>query len=235
MEELIPGIYKFKEEFCPALKITKYIYETRKSELFEWLKNFYDYEILGVKPILIKINDVLGKYQPLPRKVYDKTAKEALRYQKKKEYEEFTKKALGDEFKPNSKSKIARDAIDSFGYEKYGHYSERSVSNRFIKEPFDTYGETNNKTVWVEYPSYNPMSNELVQEWKNILDDFKITRERFSSLYDEYLLSKTEGEDVLKDIDNYYEEALKKFKAMYGFIPVYVKEWKLKELKGNFQ
>ena len=233
MANLEVGIYKFKEEFCSTLKISKYIYETRKKELFAWLENFYDFEIIQAKPILISIKEVIGEYKPLPRKTYDLKARDALQQEKKKDYEEFTIKSLGNEFKPNSKSKIAREAIAAFGDEKYGHYSKEGVVRRYVKEPFDTYGETNNKTVWVKYPSYEVMSDDLVKDWKNILAEFKITREKFSSLYDEYLLAKVEGGNVLKDIDNYYEEALNKFKRLHGFIPVYVKEWKLKELKRN--
>lgn len=233
MENIEVGIYKFKEEFCSTLKISKYIYETRKKELFAWLENFYDFEIIQAKPILISIKEVIGEYKPLPRKTYDLKAREALQQEKKKDYEEFTIKSLGNEFKPNSKSKIAREAIAAFGDKKYGHYSKEGVARRYVKEPFDTYGETNNKTVWVKYPSYEVMSEDLVKDWKNILAEFKITREKFSSLYDEYLLAKVEGGNVLKDIDNYYEEALNKFKRLHGFIPVYVKEWKLKELKRN--
>lgn len=233
MEIVSGGLYKFKEEFCKAVGVSRYSYDKRYEELLEWLKNFYDYELIGVKPILIKINEVIGEYKPLPRKSYGSEERKNFIKQKKKDYEEFTIKSLGNEFKPNSKSKIAREAIDEFGYEKYGHYSNESVVRRYIKEPFDTYGETNNKTVWVKFPSYEVISDDLVKAWKDILSEFKITREKFSSLYDEYFLAKVEGGNVLKDIDNYYEQALKKFKELYGFIPVFVKEWKLKELKGN--
>lgn len=232
--DIVSGkLYKFKEEFCKAVGISRYAYDKRYAELLEWLKNFYDYEIIDAKPILISIKEVMGSYKPLPRKSYDVKARETLQQEKKKDYEEFTIKSLGNEFKPNSKSKIAREAIDEFGYEKYGHYSNESIAKRYIKEPFDTYGETNNKTVWVKFPSYEIISDDLVREWKNILSEFKITREKFSSLYDEYFLAKVEGGNVLKDIDNYYEQALSKFKELYGFIPVFVKEWKLKDLKRN--
>lgn len=225
--------YLFKEEFCKELKISNYIFDRRKDDLLEWLKNFYEYDLLEGKPMYIIIKEILGEYKPLPRKSYGSEERENFIKQKKKDYEEFTIKSLGNEFKPNSKSKIAREAINEFGYEKYGHYSKEGVVRRYIKEPFDTYGETNNKTVWVKYPSYEIISDDLVREWKNILSEFKITREKFSSLYDEYFLAKVEGGNVLKDIDNYYEQALNKFKELYGFIPVFVKEWKLKDLKRN--
>ena len=41
--------------------------------------------------------------------------------EKKQKYDEFTKFSLSVEYRPNSKSKIARDAINNFGRAKYGH------------------------------------------------------------------------------------------------------------------
>lgn len=224
MKILKTGIYKFKEEFCSSLKISKYIYETRKVELLEWLKNFYDYEIIEVKPILIQINEVIGEYKPLPRKAYDVEAREALQQEKKKNYEEFTIKALGDEFKPNSKSKIAREAIAAFGDEKYGHYSERGVSARYIKEPFDTYGETNNNNLWVYYKSYKPLEPEVLQEWRDILAEERIDeREAANAFY-----RQAQGENIDKEI-NYYKKALERFKEKFYDTPIRVKEWRARK------
>lgn len=224
MKILKTGIYKFKEEFCSSLKISKYIYETRKVELLEWLKNFYDYEIIEVKPILIKINEVIGDYKPLPRKSYDTEAREVFQQEKKKDYEEFTIESLGNEFKPNSKSKIAREAIDKFGYEKYGHYSKEGVVRRYIKEPFDTYGETNNNNLWVYYKSYKPLEPEVLQEWRDILAEERIDeREAANAFY-----RQAQGENIDKEI-NYYKKALERFKEKFYDTPIRVKEWRAKK------
>ena len=224
MKILKTGIYKFKEEFCSSLKISKYIYETRKVELLEWLKNFYDYEIIEVKPILIKINEVIGDYKPLPRKSYDTEAREVFQQEKKKDYEEFTIESLGNEFKPNSKSKIAREAIDKFGYEKYGHYSKEGVVRRYIKEPFDTYGETNNNNLWVYYKSYKPLEPEVLQEWRDILAEERIDeREAANAFY-----RQAQGENIDKEI-NYYKKALERFKEKFYDTPIRVKEWRARK------
>lgn len=62
--------YQFKNEFCKELGISNYNVDRRKSDLLEWLKNFYDYELVGKSPICIVINDIIGEYQPLPKKNY---------------------------------------------------------------------------------------------------------------------------------------------------------------------
>ena len=85
-----------------------------------WLSNFYDYELLNGCPIRIHIKEVYGEYQQMPRKIkYDTIQME----EKMKDYTNFTIASLGPKFKPNSKSKVAREAIEEFGYEKYGHTS----------------------------------------------------------------------------------------------------------------
>lgn len=224
MEIVSGGLYKFKEEFCKAVGISRYSYDKRYEELLEWLKNFYDYEIIGVKPILIKVNEVIGNYQPLPRKVYDKTAKEALRLQKKKEYEDFTIQALGDEFKPNSKSKIAREAIYGFGYDKYGHYGVESIVRRFVREPFDTYGETNDNNLWVYYSTYSPLEEDILDDWRSILKEERIDEAEAANAF----YRQAQGENIDKEI-GYYKKALDRFKSKYHDTPIRVKEWRVKK------
>ena len=84
---------------------------------------------------------------------------------------------MGNEFKPNSKSKIAREAIAAFGYEKYYHTSEKSVAASYIKDPFDKYGETNGCHYWVFYKTYEPLTNEILAEWKKILEEEHISEQ----------------------------------------------------------
>lgn len=81
------GIYVLKTDFFNIIKIPLTQYKQRKEDLMEWLKDFFDYEILEGKPIRIKINEVYGEYSPLPRKINTKE----LTLQKEKDYEEFVK------------------------------------------------------------------------------------------------------------------------------------------------
>lgn len=80
---------------------------------------------------MIDIKEVIGDYQPLPRKKIDH---EELEGQKRNDYEEFTIASLGEEYMPNSKAYIAREAIFSFGEEKYGHTNYEYAANAFYKQ-----------------------------------------------------------------------------------------------------
>ena len=129
-------IYELKNEFFPLLNISIGQYRRRKEDLMEWLKDFFDYEILEGKPIRIKINEVYGEYQPMPRNI-------GLTLQKEKDYEEFVKWNLSKEFKPESKCHMAKLAIDRFGEEKYHHQSDKAVARRYVGPAMEKVGEKN--------------------------------------------------------------------------------------------
>lgn len=57
-----------------------------KEDLLEWLKNFYDYELVGKSPVYIKINDIFGEYKPLPKKKYDMSLRLKEQEEKQKRY-----------------------------------------------------------------------------------------------------------------------------------------------------
>lgn len=71
----------------------------------------------------------------IPQNQYDRRQKE-LTVAKKKDYSDYTIAALGAEYRPNSKTKVARDAINDFGKRKYHHSSYKAVAARYVKEPF---------------------------------------------------------------------------------------------------
>lgn len=213
-------IYELKKEFFKLNNISIKQWERRKDDLLIWLSNFYDYEIFGTKPLFIKIKEQYGDYQPLPRKV---PSQENLTKEKEKDYTEFTIAALGTEFKPNSRAKIARDAIDEFGLEKYGHSSTRSVVARYVKKPFDTYGETNDKSIWVYFSTYTPIESDILEKWRSILAEEHISEEEAANAF----YRQEQGQDISKE-KSYYKKAMERFKEEYKDIPVLVKEWKLK-------
>ena len=213
-------IYNFKEEFCVMLGIPQNQYNRRQDELIEWLKNFFEFDMLMGRPIRIHIKEVIGEYQPLPRKL---PKQDELTKAKIEEYEKFTIAALGTEFKPNSKSRIAKTAMASFGYEKYGHSSQEAVARRFVKKPFDLYGETNNKSVWVWYNSYEPLPGDIAEHWRRILREENISEQEAANAF----YRQEQGEDVSKE-KGYYKKAKERFQEEYGDITVLVKEWKCK-------
>lgn len=208
-----------RNELSKLYKITKYSWDSRHDDLLNHLQDYMDIteikSIKGTYKYEIK-GELPDSIPPLPRK--------NLMNQKKKDYEEYTIKALGTEFKPNSKSKIAREAIADFGNKKYGHTSQESVVKRYIKEPFDKYGENDGNQYWCYYDSYEVIPAEVVAEWRQILAEEHISeREAANAFY-----RQQQGEDVSKE-KAYYKNALDRFKAKYGSTPILVGKWKVKK------
>ena len=214
-------IYKFKTEFAKELGIPANQVDRRQEELLNWLSNFFDYEFYNGCPKRILIKEIYGEYQPLPRKV---PSQEALTAEKKEKYTAFTIAALGTEFKPNSQSKVARDAIEDFGYELYHHTNSEAVVKRFVKEPFKTYGESDNKKVWVWYSTYKKIDPNILDDWRKILREEHIAEDEAANAF----YRQEQGEDISVE-KGYYKTAQQRFKEKYGDIAVLVTSWKLKK------
>lgn len=213
-------MYKFKAEFAKELNIPANQVDRRQEELLTWLTNFFDYEFYDGHPKRILIKEIYGEYQPLPRKI---PSQEALTAEKKEKYTTFTIAALGTEFKPNSKSRVARGAIEAFGYEEFSHTSVRAVAERYIKEPFNKYGETDNRKVWVWYSTYKKIDDAIFEEWRNILREEHIAEDEAANAF----YRQEQGEDISVE-KGYYKNAQQRFKEKYGDIAVLVTSWKLK-------
>lgn len=208
-----------RNELSKLYKITKYSWDNRHDDLLNHLQDYMDIteikSIKGTYKYEIK-GELPDSIPPLPRK--------NLMNQKKKDYEEYTIKALGTEFKPNSKSKIAREAIADFGNKKYGHTSQRSVVERYIKEPFDKYGENDGNRYWCYYDTYEVIPAEIVAEWREILAEEHISEKEAANAF----YRQQQGEDISKEKE-YYKNALDRFKAKYGSSPILVGKWKVKK------
>lgn len=87
---------------------------------------------------------------------------------------------------------MARDAINDFGYETYHHTNVEAVAKRFIREPFKTYGESDNKKVWVWYSNYEKIDNNILEEWRDILREEHIAEEEAANAF----YRQEQGEDV---------------------------------------
>lgn len=215
-----PGIYLLKKEFFKENKIPDKQWEKRKEELLDWIGCFYDYELKGSSPIMIIIHEVIGTYEPLPRKVNTKE----LQANKIKDYTTFTIAALGTEFKPNSKAKVAREAMRSFGTEQYGHENLKYVTNTFVKPAFDEYGESNGIRRWVWYETYEPLDEETLERWRRIMAEEHISEQEAANAF----YRQEQGEDISKE-KGYFAKARERFKREYGSCPILVADWKLKE------
>lgn len=220
-------VYDFKKEFCAELKIPMNQAERKLKELLEWLTYFYEYDFLEGRPNRIHIKAIIGEYQPLPRKL---PKQDGLNAEKLQDYTEYTIKALSSEYKPNSKSKIAREAIQAFGQRKYYHTNKDAVARRYVKKPFELYGETNDKLVWVYYSTYTPLEEKVVEDWRNIMYRERISEAEAASAF----YRQAEGKDVSKEI-GYYNNARQIFMEKYGDFPVLVKEWKCKASQEDNQ
>lgn len=217
-----PGIYSLKKEFAPALGIPNNQIDRRKEELYEWLKNFFVFEILDGVPIRIHIQEVVGEYQPLPRK-YNNEMREKKVAEAKAEYEKYTIKHLPRKYAPTSKSYIARNAIEDFGYDKYNHTNTQYVASTYVKEPFDNNAETNNKSVWVYCSNYEQLNEKTLIRWRQILEEEHISEKEAANAF----YRQERGEDISKE-KSYYKNAVERFKEEFGEIPVLVKEWRLR-------
>lgn len=214
-----PGVYELKKDLCKILGIPMYHCERRTKDLMVWLSNFYDYEVLSGKPIRLQITVVYGEYQPLPKKVPNQDLRTA---EKKARYEQYTIAALGPDFKPNSRSRVAREAIVEFGNELYGHNNVEAVTRRYVKEPFDKYGESDGKKKWVWFSSYEPLNEECLTRWKAIREEEQISeRDAANAFY-----RQEQGEDITKE-KNSFKKAIERIKEEYHDIPVLVESWKL--------
>lgn len=213
-------IYNFKTEFWPLLGINKGQWENRKHDLLEWIKNFYDYELLDGKPMRIYIKEVLGEYRPLPRKLNS----QELTAQKREDYTNFAIASLGTEFKPNSKAKTSRDAVMAFGHEKYGHTNVEAIARRFIGPAFDEYGECNHVKRWVWYSTYEPLDNDTLDRWRTILREEHISEDEAANAF----YRQEQGEDISKEKE-YFKKARQRFKDEFGQAPILVSDWRLKK------
>lgn len=211
-------IYLLKEELFPLLNVSIGQWERRQKDLLLWFENFFDYEILKGKPLRIEITEVYGEYRPLPRKTSDYSKEE-----KEKDYTKFTIAALGTEFKPNSKSRVAREAICSFGNEKYGHCSTEAVAKRYIKPAFDQYGESDGVHKWVWYDTYEPLDDEEKLRWQQILSEEKISAQEAANAF----YKQQQGGDITKE-KMCYKNALKRILKEYTSFPVLVESWRIK-------
>lgn len=143
--------------------------------------------------------------------------------QKKEDYKQFTLATLGTEFKPNSKSKTAREAMEAFGLEKYGHTNARAISARYVGPVFDEYGESNGVKHWVWYPTYEPLNDEETLRWRTILNEEHISElEAANAFYRQEM-----GEDISKE-KGYFANARFRIKQEYGSFPILVSDWRLK-------
>lgn len=206
-----------RSELSKKYGIGKNVWHRRHDELLEYLGEYmeikentdlrgrYSYDIEGELPQSIP---------PLPR-----ASKKDM---KMKDYKEYTIGALGEEFKPNSGSKIARDAIRDFSREKYGHTNVAAVSARFVGPAMKEVGQRSEKRVWADYYTYEPLSAEQVEDLRIFFAEEKMSEKEMANAF----ILERQGEDISQEISR-FERVMDKFKEKYQMMPIYIYEWKL--------
>lgn len=207
-----------RSELNKKYNINKNTWSRRHDDLLEYLNDY----------MCIKEREDNGRYYydidqdilpqeipPIPRKSNMK--------EKKDEYKKFTIGALGVEYKPNSKAKVARDAIDKFGCSKYGHSSVAAVVRRYVGPVMEEEGEHSNHMVWVDCFTYEILDTELVNILKQMFKDEKLSEEEMANAF----IKQQQGEDISEEKSG-YKKVIDRFKEEYGVIPIKVYEWKLK-------
>lgn len=211
--------YKLYEEFLSMLKISKSSWKRRKNDYLEWFFEYFDYEIEEKRPILIKIKDIYGEYMPLPRK------NEEERQKREQDYKNYTIAALGKEFKPNSKARVARNAIADFGRARYGHKSQEAVIRRYVGPIFSKMGEHTIEKVWVWRNSYQLLDNDIILRWRQVLREERIAEDEAAKAF---YLEQSGGDITLQKI--YYKNAIDRFNMAYGDFPILVYKWRMREV-----
>jgi hypothetical protein len=215
-------MYEFKEEFCKELNIPQNQPNRRKEELLAWLTNFYDFEMIEGRPLRILIKEVIGDYQPLPRKA---PSQKELTEQKIRDYDNFVIKNLPKELQPMSKARMAKNAIDSFGNKKYSHSSVKSVANRYVGPAMEEHGIKTDQRFWCWLKTYEVLDDATVEDWRNILSKWKCTEKE---VYNAFCKKQTLNDDEeLVKLEGAFRSALLEFKSKYGDGVVLVPKWRI--------
>lgn len=206
-----------RNELSKKYNIDKNSWSRRHDDLLEHLNDYMDIEeVCENKRYYYNIKGEMPDYIP-------KLARKSSIIGKQKDYEDFTISALGDEYKPNSKTKVARDAIDSFGYEKYQHTSPQSVVRKYVGPIMDKKGEHSEHMVWVDCYTYEPINNELYKALMTLFKKEHLSEKEMANAF----VKAQQGDDILKEASA-YRRVIMAFKEEYGIIPIKVYEWKLK-------
>lgn len=196
-------------------------WQRRHDDLLDWLNDFFPIEEVKDKKsgfYSYIVPDELPDLIPtLPRK----TSKQ----EKVKDYEQYVVDNLPDEPTPLSKSKMSRDAIEDFGYEKYHHTSYKAVSKRYVGPAMDKHGEHSDTMVWVDAISYLPLTLEQEQYLHECFNKVHLSDLEMANAFKKL----AQEQNIDEELDN-FNKAIEMFKLRFAFRPISVYEWQKKTL-----
>ena len=171
---------------------------------------YYVYEIEGELPDTIP---------PVPRKG------EKEKQERMKAYEDFVRSQFSD-FMPrlSSQAKVARDALNNFGRQVYGHNNAKSVAALYIKPAFaKLLEEVPNSDCWVWYKTYEPLDDNALQRWLDILKEEHITEKQQAAAF----RASFAGIDI-SEAYSCYAKAIQRFHAEFNDYTIKVSQYLLK-------
>ena len=207
-----------RSQLTKKYNITRGQWQNRNDDLLDYLNDFFPIvEIKEGRYFYYEVPDDLPDSIPkLPRKTN--------RAEKIADYEQYVIDNLPDVPTPLSKSKMARDAIDDFGYEKYHHTSYKAVSERYVGPAMNKHGEHSIKMVWVDVNTYIPLTQEQEDFLHDCFQQAHLSELEMANAFKKY----AQEQDISEEIDN-FNKAIEVFKARFDFRPITVYEWQKRQ------
>lgn len=203
-----------RSQLTKKYNIARWAWESRHDDLLDYLNDFFSIKEIKEKTrYYYEVPDELpDTIPPLPRKNN--------KQEKIEDYEQYVINNLPEKPAPLSKSKMARDAINDFGNEKYGHYSYKSVANIYVGPAMEKHGEHGMKMVWVDINTYLPLTEEQEEFLHECFRQVHLSELEMANAFKKY----AQEQDISEEIDN-FNKAISMFRMRFAFRPISVYEW----------
>lgn len=212
-------------------KVKPNTFNSKKSTYLEYLKQFYDYEIVNKKIILRK------ELKPFKTRMQ---TRESRTEEYVEVYKNLTHKAI--ERKPlNSGSNIARE-IDQSVFKPFENHKESTIGGYIRDILKEGYEVIDRQWCSVDYSTntYEPLTNEQ----KGFLVELFNTNSSYLNILEMQLVADFECGNIDKEefdkkagsmLQVKYNKVMKIFKAKYGFRPFKVPNWREKKPIMDFK
>lgn len=196
-------------EFKSILNIPKRQWETRKEELLDYLKLFFDYEITTKhKGYSIIIKEQYNDYEPLPRKskvpeikaFYEKEVDHILTYKKR-----------------NTGSNLAREIVACNNKQNHKEGTAANYIRPYLKT---NYTVKDKEWCYVDYETftYHKINKEQLEYLKQQFQKY-LSSESVADTIADADAGYISKEDVYVKLKNNYNKAIENFNNKYHFKP----------------
>ena len=210
-----------RTQLTQKYNLTRGQWQNRHDDLLDYLGDFF---------FIKEIKEGRYYYYMVPDEIPDKIPSlphKTNKQEKIDDYANYVKDNLSKEFEPNSKMRMARDAIFDFGNKKYNHESAEGVAKRYVGPAMEKYGEHSTHKVWVDPTTYIVLTEEQEEYRHECFIQNHLTDRRLQEIGSESL----EGIQPSQEDKDYYQKAMDKFIEKYGFRPILVYNWRAKRLE----